>query len=153
MVSSNSVFAMAMLVVILIAGAAAIQYAYEGAHQRVSATNESWTADLDAWTTLEHSNTEDAIYDETVTVRDNTSTVLEAGTDYEWSTENGSVMAISGGELAQGENATISYGLEQPTKESSALYAMITGIANPGIPIVGVLALLAIGYAAVEVYR
>jgi hypothetical protein len=75
--------------------------------------NETWTPDAGNVTELNNSNLEAADYNETVTVRDSTGTVMSNQTDYTWFDGNGTVKATVGGGLDGESEATISYGYER----------------------------------------
>lgn len=70
-------------------------------------TNESLDPDVGNWTPVEQSR-EARSFEDNETVFANGTTATE-GTDYEWSTENGSVYAYPGGILDGAENASITY--------------------------------------------
>lgn len=89
--------------------------------------NESWTADIGNITTLTQSNRQNAVYDDTVTVRDNTSTILESSGNYTWFSRNGTIRA-DGGELSQGENANITYNWSQPTTTQNTNRAVVVNL-------------------------
>jgi len=78
-----------------------------------SITDEDWTPDAGNITELNKSNLEAADYNETVTVRDSTGTVMSNETDYTWFDGNGTVKATVGGGLDGESEATISYGYER----------------------------------------
>lgn len=96
--------------------------------------NETWTPDPGNVTELNDSNLEGADYNETVTVRDNSGTVMTDGTDYEWFAGNGTVKALTGGGLDGETEATISYGYERPPPEQVQMAVTLSQLpASAGI--------------------
>lgn len=104
------------------------QAALASAGSDVTITNETWTPDAGNVTQLDESGREDAYYDQTVTVRDENDSLMQAGSDYEWHESNGTVKALSGGDLDGDDNATITYGYEEPTREQQRLTGALSQI-------------------------
>lgn len=74
-------------------------------------TAENWTVDVDNWVELEN----DDLVDGSVTVNNSTDVEMTEGTDYEINYTDGTIKALSGGDLTDGNTATIDYNYEQPT--------------------------------------
>jgi hypothetical protein len=107
--------------------------------------NETWTPDAGNVTTLNKSNLDAADYNETVTVRDSSGTVMSNETDYTWFDSNGTVKALTGGGLDGESEATISYGYERAPDaqvEMAQLMALIPNSAGALLPIIGLVFLL-----------
>lgn len=114
--------------VLAMGGLVGLQVALEDAGEDHEITNETWTPTAGSVTTLDESNRNGAYYDENVTVHDENDTEMNSGDDYLWNSGNGTVKALSGGDLDGDDNATISYGFAQTTQEQRRLTGMAAQI-------------------------
>lgn len=122
---TRAVAAVLALVILSVGGVYGFQAALENAGEDHTIVNESWTATQGSVTVLEKSNINGAYYDTNVTVYNKTSggsTEMDRGTDYEWFVGNGTVKALSGGDL-EGD-ALITYGYQRTTEEQRQLAAL-----------------------------
>lgn len=125
--------------------------AVEGSQNELS-TEENWTADTGNVTTLSKSNDPDLLYNESVEARDENGTLLQEGSDYTWYENNGTIRALSGGELSDGENANVTYSTweEQETAQLAQSIAFIpTKTLGEFLPFLAGIAML---FAAVAVF-
>ena len=103
-----------------------IQVGLENAGYEQTVVNETFTpADAGNVTTLNESNRVGAYYDRNVTVYDENDTQMAHGTDYEWIQDNGTLIPLSGGDLAGDNNGTITYSYEQTTSEQRSLATLM----------------------------
>lgn len=126
--------AVGILAMMAVAGS---QAALETAGEDHTINSETWTPDAGNVTTLDESNRDGAYYNETAVVKDENGNDSEAGVDYEWFAGNGTVKALSGGNLDGDTSATITYSFQQTTEEQRQFAAMLAelprliGIALP----------------------
>lgn len=142
---SRAVVSLILLALVAMVGVYGLQAALADAGDSHQIDNETWTPDAGNWTELEQSNRDGAYYDASVSVYDENDTLVEAGVDYEWNTTNGSVKALTGGELDGDANATISYGFDQTTQEQrdlAGLAAIMPRIVGVAFVVVGFLLFL-----------
>jgi len=85
--------------------------------------NETFAPDAGNVTTLDESNNDQYYYDENVSVYTDGS-LLDAGTDYKWFTDNGTVKTLAGGSLDGKASANITYGYQQTTQTQRDLTAL-----------------------------
>jgi len=144
----RAIAAMFALLIVAFGGVYATQAALEGAGDNIFVENETWTPSAGSVTVLDDSEQTGAYYDTNVTVRDENDTVVDVGTDYEWFSGNGTVKALSGGELDGDANASITYGYSQTTGEQRAFAGLLgdlsayVGLVAPaflGVLIIGLL--------------
>lgn len=131
----RAIAAIFALIIMVTAGIYGMQVTLEGAGDNYSVTNETWTSDPGNVTILDESNREGAYYADgtDVTVYNVTSSgdvEMVEGTDYEWIADNGTVKALSGGDLDPATDATISYSFQQTTEEQRELTSMIGLLPN-----------------------
>lgn len=122
---ARAVAAIFIIIIIAVAGVAGLEAALESGGDDVTVENETWTPDPGNVTQLDDSNIEGAYYDEDVEVRDENGNLSEEGTDYEWFAGNGTVKALSGGNLDGDAEATITYGYSETTAEQRQLAGML----------------------------
>lgn len=125
---TKAVVAILALVILSVGGVYATQAALEDAGEDELVVNETWTPDAGNVTHLENSNRKGAYYSTNVTVYDENGTEMDAGTDYEWFTRNGTVKAVVGGGLDGDTEATITYAYQQTTAEQRALAGALANI-------------------------
>lgn len=118
------------LAVILMVGVPAIQSAEDSSQQAHTIENETWTSDPGNVTVLDHSNIENADYDDTVDVWDENGTQMTAGSDYRWFDSNGTVKALSGGDLDGDSSATITYGYNRSSDSQQMVADNATTLAG-----------------------
>lgn len=117
----SRILAVVGLAIMLAAGVGAVSSADQSAQQAITIENETWSPDPGSVTTLDESNREYAEYDATVTVRDENGTNSAADADYRWYQSNGTVMALSGGNLDGDASAVITYGYDQSSAEQDMI--------------------------------
>lgn len=122
------VVAIIALAILAMVGAAAFQAGLEDAGEDIDAVNETWVPDAGNITTLNDSNISAAYYDNDTVVYDENDTEMERGTDYEWFTGNGTVLAVVGGGLDGDSEALISYGYQRPTKVQRDMATLLANI-------------------------
>lgn len=125
---SRAVVAILALVILAMGGVVATQGALENAGEDRYVTNETWTPDAGNVTVLNESQRKGAYYSENATVYDENQTEMDAGTDYEWFSENGTVKAVVGGGLDGDSEATISYAFAQTTAEQRGIARGLSNI-------------------------
>jgi hypothetical protein len=114
---------------ILAASSAVIfQVSMEEGADRVEIEGESWSPNAGSVTTLDHSNRDDAFYENETIVRDSNGNEVDRGTDYEWYDINGTVKAVSGGALDGESSATIDYQFANTTAEQRAYNNMLSNV-------------------------
>lgn len=118
------------LAVILMVGVPAIQSAEESSQQAHTIENETWNPDAGSVTVLDHSNIENADYDDTVGVWDENGTQMTAGSDYRWFDTNGTVKALSGGGLEGDSSASITYGYNRSSDSQQMVADNATTLAG-----------------------
>lgn len=118
-------FAIAILSMVAISG---IQAGLEDAGEDRQIENETWTPDAGTVTELEESNREGAYYADRVNVYNATGVKVDEGSDYEWFEGNGTVKALTGGELDGESEATITYEFQQTTKEQREMAGMLSHV-------------------------
>lgn len=121
----RAVAAIFALVILASMGVYGFEAALESAGEDVTVVNETWTPDAGNVTTLNDSDITGAYYDHNVTVYDENDTLMDQGSDYKWLVSNGSVKAVSGGDLDGDDNATITYGYQETTQQQRDLTAML----------------------------
>lgn len=136
------------LVLALIAamGITAIQGSLEEAGDDELVENETFTPNAGSVTTLDDSDQANTYYDDEVTVRDSSGTVMEEGTDYEWFVGNGTVKTIQGGALDGEPSANITYGYQETTAQQRGIartIAQIPRVTGILLPIAAVFMVLA----------
>lgn len=124
------IFVVVMASVVLLGGMGAMTAALGEGGERTAIENESFEPVGGETTELEHSNIDNAEYDETVTVVDNQDNEFIEGEDYEWHEENGTITTINGSSLAEESNAYIDYAFGVPTDEAQDMFAMLEGVNN-----------------------
>lgn len=133
------------IAILSMAGLAAYEAGLAEAGDDFVATNESWTPDAGNVTALDESNRNGVYYSKNATVYDENGTVMDAGTDYRWITDNGTVKALSGGGLAGDSSAKITYGYEVTTKSQrdiAGTLGQIPRLAGLALPIGALMFLL-----------
>lgn len=134
---SRVVLAFVAIAILSMAGVSAYQAGLADAGEDYVVTNETWTPDAGNVTTLEESNRSGVYYSENVTVYDENGSVMDAGTDYRWFTDNGTVTALAGGGLDGDSTAKISYAYQVTTKSQRDLAGLageiprVAGLALP----------------------
>lgn len=108
----------------------ALSASLEQAGDDTTITNESWSPTAGSVTTLDDSNIDDAYYDESVTVYDDTNDVMSEGDDYIWYPGNGTVKTVTGGALDGDTSATITYGYQLTTDEQQGMASMLAQVPN-----------------------
>lgn len=121
----RAVAAILAVIILAMVGVSGLEAALASGGDPVTVENETWTPDPGNVTQLDDSNQTGAYYDESVTVRDENGNLSEEGTDYEWFTANGTVKALSGGNLDGDTSATITYGYQQTSEEERALAGLL----------------------------
>lgn len=111
---------------LVLVGGIAVDAQYRSAGDRISVTNESWSADPGNVTTLSDSNL-NVEYDRSVEVRNSNLDPMLAGEDYEWIDDNGTVKALSSGRLSDGESAFINYSYANPSDSQDGLAQLAAG--------------------------
>lgn len=101
-------------------------------------TNESVTAEVGTYVDLENND----LVSSSVTVYNSTDAEMTEGTDYEVAYDNGSIKALSGGSITDGNTITVSYDYEA----TSDMVATIAGL----IPLLILVSVLAFVAAAVR---
>lgn len=132
----SKAFAVIAVTILLLTGALSIAYAGGEAGHQYDVDNESWTADPGNTTNLSDSRVPNAVYDANVTVRDENHTRMQAGEDYEWNTENGTVTALENGSLSDGEQAYIWYSYGVPNTQQLELMTMFWRLYELGGPFI-----------------
>lgn len=125
------------IAVVAMGATVGIQATLEANQTTTSIDNETWTPDAPNITELQDSNLDGADYNDTVTVRNSSDVVMSNQTDYEWIEHNGTVRALSGGDLDGEPSANISYGYDRPPEDQLEMAHVIAHI-----PMVGGLMLL-----------
>lgn len=111
----------AVLAIILMAGVGAISAQYNTSvtesTNETAVVNESFTADLGTAVALDESN-RDVVYNDTVTVYNSSTVLVEQDGNYTWHAGNGTLrINASTGQFSQGESGTVSYNYTVPTEE------------------------------------
>lgn len=106
-------------------GVVAINASYASTGEQTTITGEGWTPDTGNVTTLNNSNLETAIYDPAVKVYDENGTRVMAAEDYTWYRSNGTIKALSGGELANDASATITYEYSEPDSSARTVAGLL----------------------------
>ena len=111
------IWTLGFIVVLLIVGVPALgMSAGDAPKVPEPVENESVSIDTTSWTAVDYEAPE---YGENETVYYNGSTVSTS--EYDWSTENGSIRAVSGGELDGVSSVSISYNALEHTRMTKVL--------------------------------
>lgn len=86
-----------------------------------SVDSETWTPQTGTPTVLDNSELARADYNDTVTVRNSSGATMTEGSDYTWHETNGTVEALSGGDLDGESSAEIDYGWTGQTKRQERM--------------------------------
>lgn len=119
------VLAIVALAILGSVGVAGLQAGLENAGEDRTITNESWAPDPGNVTSLKYSSQTGAYYSSNATVYNATGVEMEDGVDFEWFAGNGTVKALSGGDLDGDASAEISYQLQQTTEEQRQFVAVL----------------------------
>lgn len=130
------------LFVIAIVGVAMLQSGLITGGDDITNVNESWTPNAGSVTQLDDSELDNAYYDNETTVYNSTDVEMAEGSDYEWIESNGTVKALTGGDLAGEPNATITYSYQLTTDEEERIAGMLAQIPRVAGVVLPVLALL-----------
>lgn len=112
--ATQHALAIVLVGLLLVGGAAALSGSLTEGGQQLDVENESWQPST-TFESLEHSNIQDARYDERVVVVNKSGNLMAPNVDYVWNDENGTVRAVSGGRLVGDNSAKIDYGYSVPT--------------------------------------
>jgi hypothetical protein len=94
------------------------QAALTSAAESFTNTNETWTPNAGSVTALDDSKLDGADYEETVTVYNSSDVLMSNQTDYTWFAGNGTIKALSGGDLDGEASATVSYNYTRPPADA-----------------------------------
>jgi len=123
-------FVFFVIAIVAAASAPAISATLNEAGERTSITNESFTPNAGSVTTLEQSKLDNTVYDDSVTVYDDTNDRVYEGDDYQWFESNGTIKTVTGGELDGDTSATVSYSFQSTTETQRGFAAMFSQIPN-----------------------
>jgi len=135
-VVARIVLAAMALAIVGMMGLVAVDASLEANGDRKVIDNETFTPNPGNLTTLSDSKIEEARYNNTVRVWNDSEVEMEAETDYEWYSDNGTLKTIAGGRLAGDSQGNITYGyllLTEEQAEMEALVTLIPTIIGPGI--------------------
>lgn len=134
------------LAVLMAGSVVALQAGLEDGGEEYEIVNETWTPDAGNVTVLDESNRPGAFYDPTVMVYDETGAEVDKGDDYLWYDENGTVQAVTGGQLDGDTSANITYSFSQTTEQQRRFVALLGQVPRAvglALPIGVVIAFLA----------
>lgn len=139
---SRVILAAVVLAILGVSGAVAYQEALDGTGTTATVQNESWQPSAGDVTQLDESNVSTRFYFETsnISVRDENETTMTAGDDYEWYPRNGTIKALSGGDLAGDSEAFIDYGyteVGEEEKETAELLGYVPMVVG-GLVVLGI---------------
>jgi len=126
------------------AGVAAYQASLAEAGEDYAVTNETWTPDAGNVTALEESNRNGVYYSENVSVYES-GQELDAGTDYRWFSDNGTIKALAGGQLDGAVSANITYEYQVTTaaqRDLAGVAGQVPRMAGLALPLGALLFLL-----------
>jgi hypothetical protein len=123
-------FAVVLFAIVVLIAVAPLAYdaSVVNAGDDVTVTNESFTPSAGNVTTLDESTRDDAIYDENVTVYNESGLEMTEGTDYTWFEANGTLKTLVGGRLEGDSTATITYGFFVRDVEAERLSGLVSQI-------------------------
>jgi len=107
-----------------------INVAYEGTAEPATVDNESIVVDYNETVSVDEAP-EAFQFNESVTARNSSGGELEAGTDYTWDAENGSVTWINTTATSDGEEASISYGYTVQSQTNENIAAILAPLSAP----------------------
>jgi hypothetical protein len=116
--------------------------------------NETWTVQTGSAVSLDESNRADVVYANSteISVRQNGEPVPEEN-NWRWDEQNGTITALSGGELTDGTPADITYRYYDPTSEQELARDVGTALPQLGDGLVWLLFLGVIGAAFLTLTR
>ncbi len=136
--------------VLLVGGIAAVDSSLEEAGNETTVTDESFEPVGGDTTTLNQSDVDGAIYDETVTVESN-GTTYESDGNYSWDgglDGNGTISVVENSSLSNQSTATIDYGYTKTTEHQRFISGMLGDMFNTGGLMVIVVGIALILFAA-----
>ncbi|MUV59784.1 hypothetical protein [Halobacterium sp. CBA1126] len=109
--------------ILLMAGIGIAQSGFQTAvteGQPGSTVHEQWTVNTGEPVSLSESNRDNVVYQAAtdVSVTADNQTVAQSG-NWTWNRHNGTIVALAGGTLSDGETANITYGYAEPSNEQS----------------------------------
>lgn len=128
------------LIIIAGVGVYGLQAGLETAGDDRTVDREAFTPDADTVVTLDNSNRDYVYYATQVAVYNNSGTRMVEGADYTWFSHNGTIMPLSGGDLAPDNNGEISYNFSVTTEEQrqlTSILAMLPTVVGLAIPALG----------------
>lgn len=154
----RALFSGVLLLAFVVIGVVGVSWAVGAQYQHGPQTtetvaSESITVDVGNWTPVNAPTYAQTFYDNE-TVRNSSGATLVEGTDYKWSTTNGSIYWYSDGDFNDGATASVDYAYSAPTEESRTMKTIFTVPINVVLPS-GVLIVLAFSIAglAVGIYQ
>lgn len=143
---TQTVFIFVVIAIFLVGGGVMLDQAYEENLEEVTQTNETVNvSSFDTAIQLENSNIAGARYDQNITVRNSTGSLLDHGTDYDWHQSNGTIEFLSGSaDLSAGEDTTVTYGYGEPTGLQKGILSTFSGWIPVGVLVLAVVVLLSL---------
>lgn len=138
------ILAFVAIAVLSMAGVAAYQAGLAEAGEDNLEVNETFTPDAGNVTTLDESNRNGVYYAQNVTVYES-GQELDAGADYRWIADNGTIKALAGGQLDGAASANITYAYQVTTKgqrDLAGVAGQVPRIAGLALPLGALLFLL-----------
>lgn len=122
------IIAFAAIAIVAIAGAGAFQATVADAGDAVTVENETFDPAASPITVDANNQTGAYLNDPaTETVRNTSEVVMESGQDYEYHPENGTLVVLDDGRLANDSTGYITYGYQQTSSEQRGLASIFAG--------------------------
>jgi len=120
----------------LLTGAYIVDATVQESRHDITVTNESFTPDGGNLSTFEASNLDDAEYDDSVTVRnDSDGSTFEASGNYTWFETNGTLKTTANSDLATTSTATITFSYTGQTAEQAATTGIVVDLWGALVPL------------------
>lgn len=124
---ADRMFILVAVGILIVGGYTAMSHANAEATPGTTVTNETWTPNTGTFVELDNSRLNQTFYDANVTVYNSTDAEMTAGADYVWddSFEEGTIKAVTGGNLDGEPNATVTYTYHEPSNTQRGVIQIV----------------------------
>ncbi|MGB9966117.1 hypothetical protein [Halobacterium hubeiense] len=141
----RAIIAFTAIAIVAVAGVSAFQAAQVNAGQDIVVENETFDPATSPITVEEADSTGVYLNDPAdETVRNSSDVIMDEGSDYRYHPENGTLVVLSDGRLANDSTGYITYGYQQSSSEQRGLASLLAGQMEvvAGLVFVGIVLLL-----------
>lgn len=149
---STRIVALVAVALLLVSGVTATSASFQSSGERTTVEAESFDPQAGNVTVLADSNFPNAIYSDSVIVRNNKGARMAPGEDYVWYASNGTIETLAGGRLEGKQNAQVTYSYSEPSENSRGIATLLGYGFNAASFMVIVLG-LGVVFAALTVLR